>query len=230
MVAAQYQPGLFSAGGWNLVQSPFMLLLAGVFFIGALAECQRAPFDTSEAESELVSGFNTELSGLRWGLFAMAEYTDMFLMCALFAVLFLGGYQSPVGEQWILTLPPLVETLIHTTILIGKTMIGVWVMMWIRWTLPRFRIDQVMRLAWLKLVPLALLGLFGLALTMLFSSTGIVVHGVHASAISAQPGLVAVAIGWAVVGGAAWLLVRAARAAAPAPHADLARLTTLAET
>ena len=227
MIAAQYQPGIASFAGWNLVQSPFMVLLAVVFFIGALAECQRTPFDTAEAESELVSGFNTELSGLRWGLFAMAEYTDMFLVCALFAVLFLGGYQSPIGEQWILSLPVLAESLIHITILIAKTMIGVWIMMWIRWTLPRFRIDQVMRLAWLKLVPLALIGMFGLAVTMLCSRTDVVVYGVHASAISAQPGLALWALSWIVVGGGTWILVQAARSAGPAPHPSLAKLTSL---
>ena len=70
-------------------------------FFAGLAECQRTPFDMAEAESELVSGFNTEYSGLRWGMFAMAEYTEMLLVSALVSTLFLGGYQSPVGEQWI---------------------------------------------------------------------------------------------------------------------------------
>lgn len=76
IVGQQYHSGVFSLLGWNLLQSPFLLLLACVLFFGGLAECQRTPFDMAEAESELVSGFNIEYSGLRWGMFAMAEYRD----------------------------------------------------------------------------------------------------------------------------------------------------------
>ncbi|MEK7411832.1 MAG: complex I subunit 1 family protein [Planctomycetota bacterium] len=169
IVAAQYNPGLFSFLGWNLLQSPFLAVLAFIFFLGGLAECQRSPFDMAEAESELVSGFNTEYSGMRWGMFAMAEYTEMILVGALFATLFLGGYQSPIGEQWIVSLPPLAETLIHITIFVAKFTASLVLMVWIRWTLPRFRVDQIMRLCWLTLVPLCLAALAGLALTMLIA-------------------------------------------------------------
>jgi len=167
IVGQQYRPGVFTFLGWNLLQSPFLALLAAVFFLAGLAECQRTPFDMAEAESELVSGFNTEYSGLRWGMFAMAEYTEMILVGALFATLFLGGYQSPIGEQWIVQLPVVLETLVHLAIFALKFVISLFVMVWIRWTLPRFRVDQVMRLCWLKLVPLCLVGLLGVALTML---------------------------------------------------------------
>lgn len=167
IVGQQYEPGVFSLLGWNVVQSPFLATLAAVFFIAGLAECQRSPFDMAEAESELVSGFNTEYSGLRWGLFAMAEYTEMLLIGALLATLFFGGYQSPIGEEWIVGLPVWLEVPIHGAILGVKVVTVFLVMMWIRWTLPRFRVDQVMRLSWLVLVPMCLVSMFGLAVTLL---------------------------------------------------------------
>jgi len=169
IVAQQYRPGVFTLLGWNLLQSPFLCLLGGVLFFAGLAECQRTPFDMAEAESELVSGFNTEYSGLRWGMFAMAEYTEMLLIGALLATLFLGGYQSPIGEQWIVSLPVWAETPLHLLLFVGKFVVSLFVMVWIRWTLPRFRVDQVMRLCWLTLVPLCLLALLGLALTILLA-------------------------------------------------------------
>lgn len=167
IVAQQYQPGFASLLGWNLLQSPFLFLLGCLLFFAGLAECQRTPFDMAEAESELVSGFNTEYSGLRWGMFAMAEYTEMILVGCLFAVFFLGGYQSPLGEEWIMRLPVWAETLVHVGIFAAKFTAALVVMVWIRWTLPRFRVDQVMRLCWLTLVPLCLLCLVGIALTMM---------------------------------------------------------------
>ena len=166
IVAHQYNDHWISFLGWNLFQSPFLFLLACILFFAGLAECQRTPFDMAEAESELVSGFNTEYSGLRWGMFAMAEYSEMCLVGAILATLFLGGYQSPIAENWIITLPVWLETIIHVGILLAKFTAVLVVMVWIRWTLPRFRVDQVMRLCWLTLVPLCLVALFGLALTM----------------------------------------------------------------
>jgi NADH:ubiquinone oxidoreductase subunit H len=169
IVGQQYRPGVLTFLGWNLLQSPFLALLAGIFFFAGLAECQRTPFDMAEAESELVSGYNTEYSGLRWGLFAIAEYGEMIVIGALFATLFLGGYQSPIGEQWIVASPIWLETLLHLGILVAKFTACLTLMVWIRWTLPRLRVDRVMRLCWLTLVPLALLALTGLAATLLLA-------------------------------------------------------------
>ena len=169
IVAHQYNDAWYSFLGWNLFQSPFLFLLACILFFAGLAECQRTPFDMAEAESELVSGFNTEYSGLRWGMFAMAEYSEMCLIGAVLSTLFLGGYQSPIGENWIITLPVWLETIVHVGILLAKFTAVLVLMVWIRWTLPRFRVDQVMRLCWLTLVPLCLACLFGLALTMLLA-------------------------------------------------------------
>ena len=215
IVAAQYHPGWFSFLGWNLFQTPLMVLLAGVYYVAALAECNRAPFDLAEGESELVGGFHTEYSGLRWGLFFIAEYTDMILVGGLFATMFLGGYQSPIGEEWIVSLPPVGEAAAHTAILVAKFVASIGLMMWVRWTLPRFRIDQVMRLAWTKLVPLALFALFGLAVTQLLAAhrSGVhqIAHGRYLSAPVVAIDKWTVAVSWLVLGGAAFALVRLAK-------------------
>jgi NADH-quinone oxidoreductase subunit H len=134
IVAQQYRPGVFTCVGWNLVQSPFLATLAAVFFLAGLAECQRTPFDMAEAESELVSGFNTEYSGLRWGLFAMAEYTEMLLIGALFATLFLGGYQSPIGESVDRRSASAARNVDPRDALRGKFLASLFLMVWIRWT------------------------------------------------------------------------------------------------
>ncbi len=173
IVAQQYNASWASFLGWNAFQSPFLALLACILFFAGLAECQRTPFDMAEADSELVSGFNTEYSGLRWGMFAMAEYTEMCLVGAMLATLFFGGYQSPIGENWIIAQAAWLETLLHLAILLAKFTAVVVLMVWIRWTLPRFRVDQVMRLCWLTLVPLCLVALFGLALTMLLGGSAV---------------------------------------------------------
>ncbi|MEX2355945.1 MAG: NADH-quinone oxidoreductase subunit NuoH [Thermaerobacterales bacterium] len=117
-----------------------------VFFIAGLAELNRAPFDLAEAESELVAGYQTEYSGFKWGLFFFAEYTNMFTLSAIAVVLFLGGWHGPA------ILPPIAWFLVKTYAL-------VMVMMWIRWTLPRVRIDQLMDLGWKVLLPVAILNM-----------------------------------------------------------------------
>jgi len=117
-----------------------------VFFIAGLAELNRAPFDMAEAEQELVAGYFTEYSGIRWGLFLWAEYTNMFTISALATLLFLGGWHGPPF------LPPVVWFMIKSYCL-------VFVMMWIRWTLPRVRIDQLMDLGWKFLLPVSLLNM-----------------------------------------------------------------------
>ncbi|MCB9495836.1 MAG: NADH-quinone oxidoreductase subunit H [Fibrobacteria bacterium] len=211
IVAAQYHEGWLSFLGWNLFQTPLMVLLAGVYYLSGLAECNRAPFDLSEGESEIVGGFHTEYSGLRWGLFFIAEYADMMLVGGLFATLFLGGYQSPIGEQWIVSLPQPWEAVVHTLIMATKFVLSVGFMMWIRWTLPRFRIDQVMRLAWTKLVPLALFVLFGLAVTQLvfanLNGTVRITHGEMISAPVVSLGAMGIGLSWLLVGGAMVVLV-----------------------
>ncbi|MBL8753355.1 MAG: NADH-quinone oxidoreductase subunit H [Planctomycetes bacterium] len=227
IVGQQYEPGVFSLLGWNALQTPFLAVLMVVFFVAGLAECQRSPFDMAEAESELVSGFNTEYSGLRWGLFAMAEYTEMLLVGALLATLFLGGYQSPIGEEWICSLAPWLEVPIHVALLGAKVVAVYLLMMWIRWTLPRYRVDQVMRLAWLVLVPLCLVSLFGIALTLL--AAGGTEPGEPFGRVAARPraalGWLGHLVGWAIpVAVGAWLVVMAKKKHGQV-HPALQRLT-----
>ena len=116
-----------------------------IFIISATAETNRAPFDIPEAESELVAGFHTEYSGMRFGLFFFAEYSNMIFACALATVLFLGGWRGPF-------LPDAVWFFIKVYALIV-------LMMWFRWTFPRLRFDQLMKFAWVVLVPLSLINL-----------------------------------------------------------------------
>jgi NADH-quinone oxidoreductase subunit H len=129
----------------------FLQPIAGlIYLIAATAETNRAPFDIPEAESELVAGFHTEYSGMRFGLFFLAEYTNMFIVCAVATSLFFGGWQGPFGIS--LGLPGVVWFLMKTYLLI-------FVIMWVRWTFPRLRFDQLMNFSWKVMIPLSLANL-----------------------------------------------------------------------
>lgn len=150
---------------WNAFHNPFTLFAMLLFFIGGLAETNRIPFDLPEAESELVSGFNTEFSGMRFGLYALAEFADVFVMAGIVTALYLGGWQLPFFAPE-LVFPNMASGLlaaIHFSVFMGKTLFIVFVVMWIRWTLPRLRVDQLTGLCWKGLVPLSLLNLLGTA-------------------------------------------------------------------
>lgn len=143
------QAGWFT--NWFLFHDPFTFVIFWVYVTCAVASVNRAPFDLAEAESELVAGFHTEYSGLRWSFFFMAEYGSMFLVSALAAVLFLGGWNGPIPVAALLGLSEgtgdtagYFMRLLGMVNLLGKATLGVLIMMWIRWTLPRLRIDQVM--------------------------------------------------------------------------------------
>lgn len=158
---------------WFLFHNPFTFIGFFVFFIGALAETNRAPFDLPEAESELVSGYHTEYTGMRFAFFALAEYMEVFVVCGVGAALFLGGYKVPFGlgngNFFVssLGLPPVVGKNIGQFLEIGsfvsKTLILYYIVIWIRWTLPRLRVDQLMTLCWKYLTPIALFNLIGCA-------------------------------------------------------------------
>jgi len=135
---------------------PFILLQPLgflLFFIGALAEINRTPFDLTEADSEIVAGYNIEYSGMKWGLFFLAEYGEALAISAIVTTLFLGGWRGPVLPDWLWFLV--------------KVGIVFFVMVWIRTTIPRVRIDQLMALAWKFLFPLALLNLLITAVEIL---------------------------------------------------------------
>jgi NADH-quinone oxidoreductase subunit H len=146
---AEKQSGWLS--NWYLFHDPFTFVIFWVYVTCAVASVNRAPFDLAEAESELVAGFHTEYSGLRWSFFFMAEYGSMFLVSALAAVLFMGGWNGPIPVATLLGLSEGTgDTANYFVRLLGcgnlllKATLGVLLMMWVRWTLPRLRIDQVM--------------------------------------------------------------------------------------
>ncbi len=148
------------AGFANIVYQPLGFL---IFFICALAETNRAPFDLPECESELVGGYHTEYSSMKLGLFLFAEYINMFISSAIMAAFYFGGYNFPFAAEFYnaigLEAGSIWITLIGFGAFFTKIVIFICVFMWIRWTLPRFRYDQLMDLGWRILIPLSLLNL-----------------------------------------------------------------------
>jgi NADH-quinone oxidoreductase subunit H len=139
----------------KLALIPFMLIGFVVIYISTLAEVNRTPFDIPEAESELVAGYHTEYSGMKFAMFFLAEYANMFAVSAIVVVLFFGGYQSPFGylgnvinAGWLIPL----EQFFWFTM---KGLFFIFVQMWLRWTLPRLRVDQLMAVCWKYLIPIA---------------------------------------------------------------------------
>ena len=145
-----------SGMNWNIFYQPFAFI---IFFVAAMAECNRHPFDLPECESELVNGYFTEYSSMKLGLYMFGEYVNMFISNALMVVLFFGGYNYP-GIEWVTTNWGVnAAAIISVLAFLSKTFFGIFVFMWIRWTLPRFRYDQLMHLGWKKLIPFALINL-----------------------------------------------------------------------
>jgi NADH-quinone oxidoreductase subunit H len=136
-------------GYWNVVVQPLGFI---IFFVCALAECNRTPFDLSEAENELNFGYHQEYSSMKLGFYLFAEYVNMFISSAIMATLFFGGYHIP----FVHIADPNLAAIVGVAALFLKTTFFIFVFMWIRWTVPRFRYDQLMRLGWNSLIPLAL--------------------------------------------------------------------------
>jgi len=179
---------------WYLFHDPFTFVIFWVYFTCAVASVNRAPFDLAEAESELVAGFHTEYSGLRWSFFFMAEYGSMFLVSGLAAVLFLGGWNGPIpiaelagwSDGSAVTAPYAVR-LLGCANLLAKATVGVLLMMWIRWTLPRLRIDQVMTTCLKYCTPIAAAMFAGVMLWQLFLPGGLLPGG-RRTAIAVREG------------------------------------------
>ena len=150
------------AGFWYAFVQPVALV---IFFIGGLAETNRAPFDMPEAEQELVAGFHTEYSGMRFALFYLAEYINMIVVCTVVTTLFFGGWLRPFPNVQALAFLDLVPGWIW---FLFKSFGLFYVFMWIRATLPRYRYDQLMRLGWKVLIPLALANLILTAAAKVF--------------------------------------------------------------
>ncbi|MCB0533751.1 MAG: NADH-quinone oxidoreductase subunit NuoH [Lewinellaceae bacterium] len=146
---------------WNIWYQPLGFIL---FFTCALAECNRAPFDMAECETELIGGYHTEYSSMKLGFFLFAEYINMFIACAVIATVYFGGYNFPgVDPGWL-------GGLMGPIVMFAKTFFFIFVFMWIRWTLPRFRYDQLMHLGWKALIPLSILN-------MLLTGAGVLLFG-----------------------------------------------------
>ena len=160
VIVAQQSEGMFN---WNIMYQPLGFLL---FFICALAECNRTPFDLPEAENELNFGYHQEYSSMKLGFYLFAEYINMFMSGIVMATLFFGGFDIPFvnesawGNHWWVGL-------IGFSVLMMKAVFFVFVFMWIRWTIPRFRFDQLMNLGWKGLIPLALINMILTAVVLL---------------------------------------------------------------
>jgi NADH-quinone oxidoreductase subunit H len=163
VTVAEMQRGWFT--NWFVLHDPFTFIIFWVYFTCATASVNRAPFDLAEAESELVAGFHTEYSGLRWSFFFMAEYGSMFAVSGLASILFFGGWNGPVpvvhwlgwdhynaSSGWALHY---LGNLLGMLNFMFKCSMGVVLMMWVRWTLPRLRIDQVMKTCLKYCTPIA---------------------------------------------------------------------------
>ncbi|TXH22522.1 MAG: NADH-quinone oxidoreductase subunit NuoH [Chitinophagaceae bacterium] len=158
IVNGQTGGALGGLASWNIWYQPLGFL---IFFICSLAECARTPFDLPEAESELNFGYHQEYSSMKLGFYLFAEYINMFMSCILMSTLYFGGYDIPfvneanlanqIGGNWV--------ALLSFISLMAKAFFFVFVFMWIRWTVPRFRFDQLMHLGWKRLVPLALINM-----------------------------------------------------------------------
>lgn len=150
---------------WNVFKYPVLFLAWIIFFIASLAECNRAPFDLPEAESEIVAGYQTEYSGFRWAFLMMSEYAMMLLVSILGTILFFGSWSSPLPNigpvelaSWTSGTPGTWTGIVWGIFwLVSKSLFFVGLQIWVRWTYPRLRIDQLMNLSWKYLTPFALL-------------------------------------------------------------------------
>jgi NADH-quinone oxidoreductase subunit H len=151
---------------WNVIYQPFGFIL---FIVCAFAETNRTPFDLPECETELVGGYHTEYSSMKLGFYLFAEYINMFISSAVMATLYWGGYNYP-GMDWVLAhTGPAIGPLIGVVVFFIKIVSFIFFFMWVRWTIPRFRYDQLMDLGWKILIPLAIANivLTGLVITFL---------------------------------------------------------------
>ena len=144
----------------KVILIPFMFASFLILFISTLAESNRTPFDIVEADSEIVAGVHLEYSGMKFAMFFLAEYAQMYAVSAVVATLFFGGWQSPFGDF----IPFLNNPWMQFFWAISKGLFFVFVQMWLRWTLPRLRVDQLMNVCWKYLIPIAFVNLFAVGL------------------------------------------------------------------
>lgn len=155
---------------WNFFKQPLGFL---IFLVCTFAELNRAPFDLPEAESELNMGYHQEYSSMKLGFYLFAEYINMFISSAILSTLFFGGYNFPFMDQVAAAVHPLLFTAICVAVLLAKVVGFILFFMFVRWTLPRFRYDQLMRIGWNSLIPLALVNMLITGAVILFTAPGI---------------------------------------------------------
>ena len=150
-------------GYWNVLIQPVGFV---VFLICAFAECNRTPFDLAEAENELIGGYTSEYSSMKLGFYLFAEYINMFISSAIIATLYFGGYDFPFVDESTLTVNS--AAVLGAATLFIKILFFIFLFMWVRWTIPRFRYDQLMNLGWKSLIPIALVNMLITAAVILW--------------------------------------------------------------
>lgn len=155
--------------GWNILYQPLGFL---IFIVCAFAECNRTPFDLPEAESELNFGYHQEYSSMKLGFYLFAEYINMFISSVIMSTLYFGGYDIPFFNEAASTLHPNILALLGFGALMTKAILFILLFMWVRWTVPRFRYDQLMNLGWKSLIPLALVNMLITAAVVLWYKNG----------------------------------------------------------
>lgn len=163
MVLDQQKGGWGGLLGWNVIKQPLGFL---IFLICAFAECNRTPFDLPESENELIGGYHTEYSSMKLGFYLFAEYINMFISSVIMSTLFFGGYDMPFVDES--RLSPNIAAIVGIVALMAKAIFFIFLFMWVRWTIPRFRYDQLMRLGWKSLIPLALFNMIVTGAVILF--------------------------------------------------------------
>lgn len=163
IVVQQQQGGAGGLLGWNIFKQPLGFL---IFLVCAFAECNRTPFDLPESENELIGGYHTEYSSMKLGFYLFAEYINMFISSLIMSTLFFGGYDMPFVNE--ANLSPNIAALVGILALMAKAIFFIFLFMWVRWTIPRFRYDQLMRLGWKILIPLALFNMIVTGAVVLF--------------------------------------------------------------
>ena len=151
--------------GWHIIYQPLGFI---IFFVCALAECNRTPFDLAEAENEFNFGYHQEYTSMKLGFYLFAEYINMFISSAVMVTLYFGGYDIPFVNEASWGLGSFWMTAISFGVVMAKISFFLFVFLWIRWTIPRFRYDQLMNLGWKKLIPLALVNMIITAAVILW--------------------------------------------------------------
>ncbi|HEX6981473.1 MAG TPA: NADH-quinone oxidoreductase subunit NuoH [Balneolaceae bacterium] len=145
---------------WNIFRNP---IGAVIFIVAAFAESNRTPFDLPEAEHELVGGYHTEYSSMKFGMFFLAEYMHIVIGSMLITTFFFGGYHLPFAGWWLPEMSPLLKGILDVTVFLVKTAFFAFLFLWVRWTIPRFKYNQVMKLSWKRMLPISIINFLVLA-------------------------------------------------------------------